>query len=144
LLEDLGIFYGNLVCSTTIWNIMWPFGILYGYLVCFFPFWYVVPRKIWQPWFKSAQGRKARPKRIQKVFFSKRFYSKICARSRTILGLLSWYCPLFDFLFRMSRYESMFWTGWIRTWIKNSIELNLVYSLLSTYISTSKSSEYAR
>jgi hypothetical protein len=95
-LEDLGIFYGNLVCSTTIWNIMWPFGILYGYLVCFFPFWYVVPRKIWQPWFKSAQGRKARPKRIQKVFFSKRFYSKICARSRTILGLLSWYCPLFD------------------------------------------------
>jgi membrane protease YdiL (CAAX protease family) len=27
-----------------IWYILWLFGL-------FFPFWYVVPRKIWQPWF---------------------------------------------------------------------------------------------
>jgi hypothetical protein len=39
---------------------LWPFGIcilyhlvyvLCGHLVYFPPFWYVVPRKIWQPWY---------------------------------------------------------------------------------------------
>jgi hypothetical protein len=32
--------------------ILWPFAIFYGYLVHIFPFWYVVPRNIWQPWFR--------------------------------------------------------------------------------------------
>jgi hypothetical protein len=44
-------FYGHSVYFTTIWYILWPFGIFCGYFGTFFPFWYVVPRKIWQPWF---------------------------------------------------------------------------------------------
>jgi hypothetical protein len=36
-MEDVGIFNGHLVYSTTIWYILWSFGI-------FFPFWYVVPK----------------------------------------------------------------------------------------------------
>jgi hypothetical protein len=39
-----------------IWSILPPLGIVCGHLVyfgIFFPFWYVVPRKIWQPWFRS-------------------------------------------------------------------------------------------
>jgi hypothetical protein len=35
----------------SIWYTLWPFGMFYGYLVYFSPFWYVVPKKIWQPWF---------------------------------------------------------------------------------------------
>jgi hypothetical protein len=35
-MEDVGIFYGNLVYFTAIWYILCPFGISYGYLV-FFP-----------------------------------------------------------------------------------------------------------
>jgi hypothetical protein len=30
-----------------VWDILFLFGI-------FFPFWYVVPRKIWQPWFAAS------------------------------------------------------------------------------------------
>jgi hypothetical protein len=30
-----------------------PFGISYGHLLYTFPFWYVVPRKIWQPWWRE-------------------------------------------------------------------------------------------
>jgi hypothetical protein len=37
---------------TAICYILWPIGIFHGYLVYFFPFWYIVPRKIWQPWFQ--------------------------------------------------------------------------------------------
>jgi hypothetical protein len=46
------------------WYILWPFGILHDHLVyvmaiwytlhsfgIFFPFWFIVPRKIWQPWY---------------------------------------------------------------------------------------------
>jgi hypothetical protein len=46
-MEDVGIFYGQLVYFTAI---LWQFGILHGHLVYFSPTWYVVPRKIWQPW----------------------------------------------------------------------------------------------
>jgi hypothetical protein len=37
----LGIF-------VAIWYILWSFGIFFGI------FWYVVPRKIWQPWFSDG------------------------------------------------------------------------------------------
>jgi hypothetical protein len=43
-MEDSGIFCGHLVYFMVIWYILWP-------LSTFLPFWYVVPRKIWQPWF---------------------------------------------------------------------------------------------
>jgi hypothetical protein len=49
--ENLGIFYEHLVYFTAIGNILWPFGIFCGPLVYFSLFWYVVPRKIWQPWY---------------------------------------------------------------------------------------------
>jgi hypothetical protein len=48
-MENLGIFYDNLVYFTAIINILWPFGIFWGNLVSFPPFWYFEPRKIWQP-----------------------------------------------------------------------------------------------
>jgi hypothetical protein len=51
------------------WYILWPFcqfpshlvyfmanGIIYPILVYIFPSWYVEPRKIWQPWWKPADG----------------------------------------------------------------------------------------
>jgi hypothetical protein len=34
---DVGIFYGQLVCFTAIWYILWPFGTVYGH-------WYILPR----------------------------------------------------------------------------------------------------
>jgi hypothetical protein len=34
-MEDVGLFYGHLVCFTAMWYILWPFGIFYGYLVYF-------------------------------------------------------------------------------------------------------------
>jgi hypothetical protein len=46
-MEHVGIFYGYLVYFVFIWYILWLFGI-------FFPFWYVVPRKIWQPWYEEG------------------------------------------------------------------------------------------
>jgi hypothetical protein len=49
-MENVGIFYGNLVYFTAIWSILWPFGEFHGRLVYFSRFWYVAPRKIWQPW----------------------------------------------------------------------------------------------
>jgi hypothetical protein len=44
---------------TAIWYILWPFGTFCGHLVYIFPFWYVVPRKLWQPWFgwREQQGQ---------------------------------------------------------------------------------------
>jgi hypothetical protein len=58
---------------TTIWYILWPFGTFYGFKVYFSPFWYVVPIKIWQPWFWS--GAKL-PKVIppKKVFHAKKLW----------------------------------------------------------------------
>jgi hypothetical protein len=52
-----------------IWNILHTFGIFYEHLVHFFRFWYLVPRKIWQPWFR--RGRKIRKISIRgkKPFF---------------------------------------------------------------------------
>jgi hypothetical protein len=48
-MEDVGIFYGQLVHFTVFCYILWTFGKVHGNLVYFFPFWYFVPRKIWQP-----------------------------------------------------------------------------------------------
>jgi hypothetical protein len=52
-MEDVDIFYGHFVYFC-------PFGLFCGhlvYLVCLFsifsPFWYVVPRKIWQPYWEA-------------------------------------------------------------------------------------------
>jgi hypothetical protein len=54
--EDVSIFYVHLVNFPVIWHILWPFGIFPHVLVHFYPFWYVVPRKIWQPWWKVENG----------------------------------------------------------------------------------------
>jgi hypothetical protein len=51
-MEDDGILYRHLVNFTVLCYILWAFGIVRGNLVYFFPFWYIVPRKIWQPWFQ--------------------------------------------------------------------------------------------
>jgi hypothetical protein len=32
-MEDIGIFYGHLVCFVDIWSILWAFGLFYGHLV---------------------------------------------------------------------------------------------------------------
>jgi hypothetical protein len=48
-MEDVGIFYGQLVHFMAFCYILWTFGLVHGNLVYFFPFWYFVPRKIWQP-----------------------------------------------------------------------------------------------
>jgi hypothetical protein len=60
---NLGIFYRALewkmpLYFIALWNYLWPFGTFYwqfgmfsSHLVYFSQFWYVVPRKIWQPWF---------------------------------------------------------------------------------------------
>jgi hypothetical protein len=42
-MEDVGIFYDNLVNYTTIWYILWPFGIFCGHLVYFMVIWYIFP-----------------------------------------------------------------------------------------------------
>jgi hypothetical protein len=55
--ENLGKIMDNLVNFTAIANILWPFGIFSGHLVYFSPFWYLVPRKIWQPWYAVGLGR---------------------------------------------------------------------------------------
>jgi ABC-type spermidine/putrescine transport system permease subunit II len=47
-MENLGIFYDNLVYFTAIGNSLGPVGIFCGHLVYISPFWYFVPRKIWQ------------------------------------------------------------------------------------------------
>jgi hypothetical protein len=33
-MEDVGIYYGQLVYFTAIWYILWPFGIFFPVLVC--------------------------------------------------------------------------------------------------------------
>jgi hypothetical protein len=38
--EDVGIFYGNLVCCVYIWYILWSFGIFCIHLVYFMAIWY--------------------------------------------------------------------------------------------------------
>jgi hypothetical protein len=48
-IEDVGIFYGDLLYFTAIWYILWSFGILFGDMAHFPPFWYFAPRNIWQP-----------------------------------------------------------------------------------------------
>jgi hypothetical protein len=48
-MEDVGIFYADLVHFTAFCYMLWTFGIVRGNLVYFSPFWYFVPRKIWQP-----------------------------------------------------------------------------------------------
>jgi hypothetical protein len=55
-MENVGIFYVNLVYFTAIGNIFWTFGIFCDNLVYFPPFWYVVPRKIWQPWSRRVHA----------------------------------------------------------------------------------------
>jgi hypothetical protein len=49
-MEDVGLFYGQLVYFTALSYILWSFGLIYGNLVYFSSFWYIVPMKIWQPW----------------------------------------------------------------------------------------------
>jgi hypothetical protein len=43
-------FIAILVHFHDIWYILWPFTIFCGHLVYLSRFWYVVPTKIWQPW----------------------------------------------------------------------------------------------
>jgi hypothetical protein len=45
-------------CNRRCWYCLWPICLFYGHLVyilwsfgIFFPFWFVLPRKIWQPWY---------------------------------------------------------------------------------------------
>jgi hypothetical protein len=54
---NLGKIIDHLVYFTAIANILWSFGIFSGHLVYFSPFWYLVPRKIWQPWYAVGLGR---------------------------------------------------------------------------------------
>jgi hypothetical protein len=53
-IKDAVKFYGHFVYFTAIWCTLCPSEILYGYFGLFLQFWYVVPRKIWQPWFNDA------------------------------------------------------------------------------------------
>jgi hypothetical protein len=48
-MEDVSIFYSNLVHFTAIWYTLWTLSIVYGIVVHIFTVWYVAPRKIWQP-----------------------------------------------------------------------------------------------
>jgi hypothetical protein len=48
-MEDVGIFYGNLVYFMVIWSILLQFGKVFVIWYSFPRFWYVVPIKIWQP-----------------------------------------------------------------------------------------------
>jgi hypothetical protein len=48
-MEDVGIFYGNLVRFTVFCYILNTFGIVRGNLVYFFSFWYFVPQKSGNP-----------------------------------------------------------------------------------------------
>jgi hypothetical protein len=62
-LEDFGM--------ENVGSILWLFGIYNSHLVYFSQFGYIVPRKIWQPWFSSPRWRKnktleALPKRMIK------------------------------------------------------------------------------
>jgi hypothetical protein len=41
-MEDVGIFYGHLVCFTAIWSVLLPFGLFYCHLVCFVTFSYIL------------------------------------------------------------------------------------------------------
>jgi hypothetical protein len=62
-------FDSPLVYIMAIWYILWSFGI-------FSLFWYVVPRKIWQPWFLAQNlqaGKKVQP------FFSTKVHSATAA-----------------------------------------------------------------
>jgi hypothetical protein len=54
-MEDVDIFYGQLVHFTVFCYILWTFGLVCGNLVYFFPFWYFVQSKIWQPWSSTRQ-----------------------------------------------------------------------------------------
>jgi hypothetical protein len=56
-MENVGIFYINLVYLKAIGNTLWPFGIFCDNLVYFSPFWYVVPRKIWQYCLQALQTK---------------------------------------------------------------------------------------
>jgi hypothetical protein len=49
-----GIFWSILI---DIWSMVRPFDIISYNLVYFHPFWYVVPRKIWQPWYDTYVPR---------------------------------------------------------------------------------------
>jgi hypothetical protein len=44
-MEDVGLYFGNLIYFRAIWYILRSFSIFYGYLVKFFSLWYVVTRK---------------------------------------------------------------------------------------------------
>jgi hypothetical protein len=49
------VLQGNVLANfMVIWYISMSFGIIFGHLVYFVAIWYVVPRKIWQPWFPSV------------------------------------------------------------------------------------------
>jgi hypothetical protein len=45
-MDNLGIFYDNLVYFKAVENILWPFGIFCGNLVYFPPFWYFGQRNL--------------------------------------------------------------------------------------------------
>jgi hypothetical protein len=34
-MEEVGLFYGHLVCFMAIWSVLWAFGIFVGYLAYF-------------------------------------------------------------------------------------------------------------
>jgi hypothetical protein len=91
-MKDVGKINGKLVHFTAIWYhlvyvmvicyILWSFDIFFGHLLyfvvillyvsrfgIFFPFWYVVPRKIWQPWFQPRRLDDNAKKYLWKTLF---------------------------------------------------------------------------
>jgi hypothetical protein len=60
-MENIGIFNDHLVYFTAIGNILWPFDIFCAHLVYFPGFGtYFVPRKIWQPCLRRANGNESK------------------------------------------------------------------------------------
>jgi hypothetical protein len=58
-IKDVGKLYGHLVYFTAISYILWPLEIFFGRFGIFSPFWYIVPRKIWQPWYVEPSSASA-------------------------------------------------------------------------------------
>jgi hypothetical protein len=112
-MDNVDIFYGLLVYITDIWSILQLFSkfcgnlvyfmygnlvyflygnlvyFMYGNLVYIFPFWYVVPRKIWQPWYtwphltsKCFKGRVSSPVRPCQEALLATVYPEKCVQAQ--------------------------------------------------------------
>jgi hypothetical protein len=66
-MEDVGTLYGRLVYIRQ-FDIFWTIGIFCGNLVYFSSFWYIVPRKIWQPRYKTSHPGML-PRNRPRLFF---------------------------------------------------------------------------